>query len=308
VKEGRNTIAVRVVCANPRLDLMGRGAHGDYNLPVDRKIVGNQWKVHVESLFPALPPEALKSRPRPNDASLVNTPTVLFNAMIHPLLRYRLRGILWYQGESDTQRPSPYARLFPLLIEDWRRKFGQGELPFHFVQLPNYSEAAKDPNEPGGWPVIREAQAATVAKVPNTGMAVTIDIGEGDNMHPTNKRDAGERLAKEVLANVYGQAIEASGPIYKGMTVEGNAIRVRFIHGDKLNAEGGPLKRFAIAGADRKFAWADAQIDGDTVVVSSPEIPEPVAVRYAWVNNPEGCNLYNGAGLPAAPFRSDNWP
>ena len=236
VKEGRNTIAVRVVCANPRLDLMGRGAHGDYNLPADRKIVGNQWKVHVESLLPALSAEALKSRPKINDASLINTPTVLYNAMIHPLLRYRLRGMLWYQGESDTQRPTNYARLFPLMIEDWRREFGQGELPFHFVQLPNYSEAAKDPNEPAGWSIIREAQAATAARVPNTGMAVTIDIGEGDNMHPTNKRDAGERLAKEVLANVYKRGIEASGPTYKSMAVEGTTIRVRFAHGEKLSA------------------------------------------------------------------------
>lgn len=308
VKEGRNTIAVRVVSANPRLDLMGRGAYGDYNLPADRKVVGNQWKLHVETLFPALSQEALKARPRPNDASLVNTPTILYNAMIHPLLGYRLRGMLWYQGESDTTRPAEYGRLFPLLIEDWRRRFGQGELPFHFVQLPNYSEAAKDPNEPAGWAAIREAQAATLAKVSNTGMAVTIDIGEGDNMHPINKRDAGERLAMEVLANVYRRDIEASGPIYKNMTVEGNAIRVRFTHGDKLNPRGGPLKRFAIAGADRKFMWADARIDGDTVVVSSPQIAVPVAVRYAWVNNPEGCNLYNGAGLPAAPFRTDRWP
>jgi sialate O-acetylesterase len=228
--------------------------------------------------------------------------------MIHPVQQYRFRGVLWYQGETDASHPEYYARLFPLLIEDWRKGFDQGELPFHFVQLPNYSTVAKDPNAPSGWATVREAQAGALSKVSNTGMAVTIDIGEGDNMHPLDKRDVGERLAKDVLANTYGRQIEGSGPYFQSMTVEGKAVRIHFTHADGLVARGGDPKWFAVAGADHKFVWADAHVDGETVVVSSPSVTEPVAVRYAWADNPEGCNLYNGSGLPTAPFRTDDWP
>lgn len=205
------------------------------------------------------------------------------------------------QGESIAGGAAGRA-LYPLvqetLIRDWRKLWGAGDFSFYIVQL-----AGQEANSNS--PVVREAQAS-VLSLPNTGMAVTIDIGEAHNVHPKNKQDVGDRLARIALANVYGRKIEYSGPMYESMKVEGNAIRVRFSHlGGGLVAKGGPLKWFVVAGADGKFLSAEAKIDGDTVVVSSPEVPAPVAVRYAWANFPYGCNLFNAAGLPAAPFRTD---
>ncbi len=227
--------------------------------------------------------------------------------MIHPLLRYRMAGVIWYQGESNTSRPAMYGRLFPLLIEDWRRLWGEEDFPFYFVQLASYLPQPKDPNEESSWARLREAQASVLKKVPHTGMAVTIDIGEGDNIHPVNKQDVGRRLALAALAGTYSRSIEFAGPTYAGMSVEGDRIRVRFTHAAGLHAEGESPRWFAVAGEDRKFHWAEARIDGKCVVVSSPDVPHPVAVRYAWANNPESANVFNAAGLPAAPFRSDDW-
>jgi sialate O-acetylesterase len=232
-----------------------------------------------------------------------HNPTVLFNGMINPVIPYAIRGVIWYQGESivggDAGRKL-YPHVQATLIKDWRQRWGEGDFPFYIVQL-----AGQEANSNS--PVVREAQA-TVLSLPNTGMAVTTDIGEARNVHPRNKQDVGDRLARIALANVYGRKIEYSGPVYESMKVEGNAIRVKFSHlGGGLVAKGGPLKWFVIAGADQKFVPAEAKIDGDSVVVSSPEVTEPQAVRYAWVNYPEGCNLYNAAGLPAAQFRSDKW-
>ena len=176
-----------------------------------------------KQLFAPLPAEALQNRPRPNDAAIYNTPTILYNAMIHPLIPYPIRGVVWYQGESNASRPALYSRLFPLLIEDWRRPWGQGDFPFYFVQLASYLPAPKDPNEESPWARLREAQASVLGKVPHTGMAVTIDIGEGDNIHPINKQDVGRRLALAALAETYGRSIEfAVGPTYAGMSVEGD--------------------------------------------------------------------------------------
>jgi sialate O-acetylesterase len=229
--------------------------------------------------------------------------TVLFNGMIHPVIPYAIRGVIWYQGESivggDAGRKL-YPHLQAALVKDWRHLWGQGGFPFYIVQL-----AGQEANSNS--PVVREAQA-TVFSLPNTGMAVTTDIGEAHNVHPHNKQDVGDRLARIALANVYGRRIEYSGPVYESMKVEGKAIRVKFSHlGGGLVAKGGPLKWFVVAGADKKFVPAEAKIDGDTVVVTSQEVAAPEAVRYAWVNFPNGCNLYNAAGLPAAQFRTDNW-
>lgn len=237
-------------------------------------------------------------QPHPNPVLDQHNPTVLFNGMIAPIVPSALRGVLWYQGESIT----PPKELFPLwnetLITDWRKLWGY-EFPFYFVQLAALKNNSNNPT-------VREEQAAALA-LPGTGMAVTIDIGDPDNVHPKNKQDVGARLVRIALARVYGRPLEYSGPVYASMQVEGQAIRVSFTHlGGGLVARGGPLKTFVIAGADRKFVPADARIEGDTVVVSSPEVPTPVAVRYAWENYPEGCNLYNTAGLPAAPFRTDH--
>jgi sialate O-acetylesterase len=232
-----------------------------------------------------------------------HNPTVLFNGMINPVIPYAIRGVIWYQGESIVGGDAGRA-LYPLvqatLIGDWRALWGEGDFPFYIVQL-----AGQEANSNS--PVVREAQA-TVLSLPHTGMAVTTDIGERTNVHPHNKQDVGDRLARIALANVYGRPIEYSGPRYESMQVEGGAIRLKFSHlGGGLVAKGGPLKWFVIAGADRKFVPAEARIDGDSVVVSSPEVSAPVAVRYVWVNYPEGCNLFNVAGLPAAQFRSDKW-
>jgi len=193
------------------------------------------------------------------------------------------------------------------MIEDWRKAWGQGEFPFLFVQLANFQKRRDEPAD-SAWAELREAQLMTL-KSPSTAMAVIIDIGEADNIHPRNKQDVGGRLALAAQAIVYHQNVAYSGPIYDSMAVEGNKIRLRFQHVDGgLVAKGGnELVGFAIAGEDRKFAWAKASIEGDTVVVSSDQVSKPVAVRYAWADNP-ACNLYNQANLPASPFRTDQWP
>ena len=230
-----------------------------------------------------------------------HNPTVLFNGMIHPVIPFAIRGAIWYQGESivgGTAGRALYPRVQATLVRNWRSLWGEGDFPFYIVQLAGQQADSNNP-----W--VREAQA-TILSLPNTGMAVAMDIGEAKNVHPHNKQDVGDRLARIARANVYGQGIEYSGPVYQSMKIEGGAIRVTFSHlGGGLVAKDGPLKWFTIAGADLKFVPADAKIDGATVVVSSPAVPAPTAVRYAWVNFPEGCNLFNAAGLPAPQFRTD---
>ena len=228
--------------------------------------------------------------------------TVLFNGMIQPVIPFAIRGVIWYQGESIVGGGAGvalYPRVQAALIRDWRKLWGEGNFPFYIVQLAGQDAASNNP-------LVREAQA-TVLSLPNTGMAVTADIGEAHNVHPKNKQDVGDRLARIALANVYGRKIEFSGPVYESMKVGGRAVRIKFSHlgGGLVSKDGGPLKWFVIAGADMKFVPAVAAIDGNTVVVSSPEVAAPVAVRYAWVNFPDGCNFFNAAGLPAAPFRTD---
>jgi sialate O-acetylesterase len=226
--------------------------------------------------------------------------------MIAPLIPYSVRGAIWYQGESNASRASQYRRLFPAMIQNWRQDWRQGDFPFLFVQLANYMAARPEPSD-SAWAELREAQLMTLT-LPNTGMAVIIDIGDANDIHPRNKQDVGKRLALWALAKTYSKDIVYSGPIYKSMRVEGGKIVLSFDHvGGGLLAGGSMLlKGFAIACADRKFIWADAKIEGNTMVVSSDKITEPVAVRYAWADNP-ACNLYNKEGLPASPFRTDDW-
>jgi sialate O-acetylesterase len=229
-------------------------------------------------------------------------PTVLFNAMINPIVPYAIRGALWYQGESVTGGPNGlmlYGHVMDTLVTQWRKLWGQGNFPFYVVQLPGQQNVSNNP-------LIREQQAKILA-LPNTGMAVVLDTSEAKNVHPKNKEPLGDRLTKIALANVYGQKIEYSGPVYASMKVEANAIRVKFTHAAGMTAKGGSPKWFQIAGADQKFVDADAKIDGDSVIVSSADVTAPVAVRYAWDNYPDTANLYNGAGLQAAPFRTDSW-
>ncbi len=243
---------------------------------------------------------------KPDDNSEVNRPTVLYNAMINPLLPYGIQGAIWYQGESNADRAYQYRKLFQELIGDWRKNWGQGDFPFLFVQLANFMEVKSQPEE-DAWAELREAQSMAL-ELPNTGMAVAIDIGDEKDIHPKNKQDVGRRLALNALAKVYDRDIAYSGPIYKSMKIEEGKVRLQFNHADgglKIK-EGDQLKGFAIAGDNKKFVWAEAKIDGDEIVVWNPNIPQPVSVRYAWASNPV-CNLYNGAGLPASPFRTDSW-
>jgi len=230
----------------------------------------------------------------------------LYNAMIAPLIPYGIQGAIWYQGESNAGRAYQYRKIFPAMIKDWREDWDQGDFSFLFVQLANFMDTKPEPGD-SAWAELREAQLMTL-DLPNTGMAVIIDIGDAKDIHPKNKQDVGKRLALWPLAKIYGKNVVYSGPLFKRMSIDGNKIVLDFDHiGGGLIAKGGPLKGFAIAGADRKFVWADAEIDGDKVVVSSSEVSSPVAVRYAWADNPV-CNLYNAEGLPASPFRTDSWP
>ncbi len=234
-------------------------------------------------------------------------PANLYNGMILPILPYAIRGAIWYQGESNAGRAYQYRDLFPKMITNWRQDWGQGDFPFYFVQLANYKAIQPEPVD-SDWAELREAQTMTLS-LPGTGQAVIIDIGEADDIHPRNKQDVGRRLALWALAKDYGRDVLYSSPMYKSMEKDGSKIIVRFDHiGGGLVAKGGELlKGFAIAGADKKFVWAQARIEGDKVVVSSPDVPEPVAVRYAWADNPV-CNLFSKEDLPACPFRTDDWP
>lgn len=238
-----------------------------------------------------------------------NYPANLFNGKINPLIPYTIRGAIWYQGENSSGRG--FAHLYhdqlKTLIADWRGRWGQGDFPFAWVQLPNFRQPQQQPNETSGWVLVQEGMLKTLC-VPNTGMAVTIDIGEANDIHPRNKQDVGKRLALWALASVYGEDVARTGPIYRSCKRDGNRIVVEFDHacGGLVTKEGEDLKGFVIAGEDREFVWAEAKIEGDRVIVSSAGVPEPVSVRYAWAANPI-CNLYNKAGLPASPFRTDDW-
>lgn len=305
VKPGENLIAVRV------FDMLEYG--GFTGSPDQMRLeladgkekpipLAGPWKFKIEFAR-----DASKLPPRPQPPINNWTPTALFNAMVAPLIPYAIRGVIWYQGESNVGRAYQYRKLFPALINSWRKAWGQGDFPFLFVQLANFLERKPEPTE-SAWAELREAQLLTLKTVPKTGMAVAIDIGEANDIHPRNKQDVGKRLALAALAIAYGQKIVYSGPIYRSMRIEGNKIRLFFDHvGSGLVAKGGELKGFAIAGEDRKFVWAKAKIEGNTVVVWSEQVPKPVAVRYGWADNPD-CNLYNKEGLPASPFRTDDWP
>lgn len=241
-----------------------------------------------------------------NAISLQNQPAALYNAMVAPVVNYSIRGMLWYQGESNTGNAAEYEKLLPALIADWRRSWKQGDLPFLYVQLPNFSDVQYLPSQ-SSWAVLREGQLKTLS-VPNTGMAVAIDLGEWNDIHPDNKKDVGLRLALAAQKVAYGEKnIVHSGPVFKSAQVDGNRIIVSFEQVGKglQSIDGEELSQFAIAGTDKKFVWASAKIEGDKVVVWNEKITAPVYVRYAWADNPAGANLYNKEGLPASPFRTD---
>jgi len=307
VHAGRNLIAVRV------FDSAGEGGFnrgGAMSIgpagaaESDMISLRGAWDYKVELALEPKHPD-WGSRPEAVGVSNQNNPSVLYNAMIAPLVPFAIRGALWYQGESNAGRAFQYRTLFPIMIRDWRKAWGS-TFPFYFVQLANWHASKAQPDE-SDWAELREAQTMTLRE-PQTGMAVTIDIGDENDIHPRNKLDVGRRLAAWALATTYGEEVTASGPLFDRYTIEGDKVRIRFKHGTGLKTiDGGALKGFAIAGEDHRFVWADARIDGDTVIVSSATVSKPVAVRYGWADNPIA-NLYNNAGLPASPFRTDDWP
>ncbi|MBN1478879.1 9-O-acetylesterase [candidate division KSB1 bacterium] len=298
-KAGDNLIAVQVLDTGGGGGVWGEASQMWLKSASGTRIaLSGEWKYKEIMSLDEVPP-------RPQSPDSPNRPTVLYNAMLEPLMPYAIRGAIWYQGESNAARAYQYRELFPTMINSWRANWGQGDFSFFFVQLANWRQRREQPLD-SDWAELREAQTKALA-LPNTGMAVTIDIGDADDIHPKNKRDVGVRLALNALAKVYGKDIAYSGPMYQSMRIEGDKIILTFDHVDGgLVAKGGDLTGFAIAGEDKKFVWADAIIEGETVVVSNPEIENPVALRYAWADNP-ACNLYNAAGLPASPFRTDEW-
>jgi len=234
-------------------------------------------------------------------------PTWVHNAMIAPLVPFAIKGVIWYQGESNAGRAYQYRELFPALIENWRRLWNQGNFPFLFVQLANFGEPDPHPRE-SAWAELREAQLMTLS-LTNTAMAVAVDVGEADDVHPRNKQDVGFRLALGALKITYGKNIVHSGPIYDSMVVRNKRVYIHFSDTGSglVSKDDKPLRGFAVAGKDRKFYWAEAMITDNEVVVWNNNVKDPVAVRYGWANNPD-CNLYNREGLPASPFRTDNRP
>lgn len=234
-------------------------------------------------------------------------PAELYNAMIAPLIPYAMRGAIWYQGESNAGRAYQYRSLFADMIRNWRRDFGQGDFPFLAVQLAPFRKIKTEPGE-SDWAELREAQMLATKTLPNAGVAVITDVGEENNIHPQKKAPVGARLALAARGIAYGERLVHSGPTFRKMSVRGNKAILRFDHiGSGLEARGGELKGFSIAGADRKFVWADARIDGDSVIVSSPQVEKPAAVRFGWADYPV-VNLWNKDGLPASPFRTDDFP
>jgi sialate O-acetylesterase len=295
LKEGANTIAIRIT------DYSGGG--GIYGDPSDLKIqfkdsnfpLDGLWKFNVIQVKIAISPNSY--------------PSLLYNAMVNPLVPYAFQGVLWYQGEANVWRAKQYKKAFPLMIQDWRTKWKQGDFPFYFVQLSTFNEFNGNSKVGSRWAELREAQSETL-KVPNTGMAVTTDIGNAKDIHPTNKQDVGLRLAAIALNNVYGKKQIYSGPTFKSQQIKGNQIILTFDNiGSGLttsdNSEN--VKGFEIAGADKVFHSAKAIIKGNTVIVSSDEVKNPVAVHYGWADDDTEINLFNKEKFPASPFRTDNW-
>ncbi|MGI8907021.1 MAG: sialate O-acetylesterase [Candidatus Sumerlaeaceae bacterium] len=311
IRPGRNVITVRVLgnsaAAGFTSDAQQLKLIRDTGLkPVAAEplSLGGEWKTRKGVSLAGL-------TRRPTEAGHPRRPMVLYNGMIAPLAPYALKGAIWYQGESNVTRADQYRKLFPALIADWREKWKSPSLPFLFAQLPFFHAREQQPGE-DKWAELREAQLKTFRSVPATGMAVTIDTGDAKDIHPTTKEPVGARLALAARAISYGEKLVWSGPLFTTSTVEGAAMRIGFEHiGSGLSTQdhSSTLRGFAIAGADRIFVWADARIDTatNTVLVSGARIPQPTAVRYAWAANPD-CNLCNREGLPASPFRTDDWP
>ncbi len=301
LKPGRNQIAVRVLKLKSKLGFLSPPEKIRFTLADGTELpLSGEWRAAVS--VDARPPHPLPL----GYENYPTMPSVLYSGMLEPVTPLTIAGVLWYQGEANASRAHQYRTLLPAMIADWRRAFAQGNFPFLIVQLPAF-QAHKEQPGTDDWAELREAQALTARTVPNCGLAVTIDTGESDNIHPRDKKPVGERLALLALTSVEGKTIPDRGPVYRSSEHRGNTLRIRFDHTEGgLKIHGDQLGEFSVAGEDRQWHWAEAKIEGETVVVSSPAVPEPVAVRYAWQANPKA-TLFNGAGLPAGPFRSDDW-
>jgi sialate O-acetylesterase len=301
VKAGPAVIAVRVFDHWGGGGFSGQPSQMRLSAPADTGIaLAGVWKYRIErELPPLMPPNA------PGGVAPQNEPAQLYNAMLRPLEPYAVKGAIWYQGESNAGRAFQYRRLLPAMITNWRADWAQGDFPFGIVQLANFMAATPGPG-PSAWAELRDAQLLTARALKNAGLAVAIDIGEGDNIHPRNKQETGRRLALWALATAYGKKIEYSGPLYKAMQLKADTALLSFDHAAGLAAKGDSLKGFAVAGADSHFVWAHAAVRGEQVAVWSEKVKGPLAVRYGWADNPV-CNLYNKDGLPASPFRTDSW-
>ena len=293
--EGKNSVTVRVI------NSIGKGGFVEdkpYRIVVGDEFIDltGKWNYKVGAEMAVLRPQTF----------FQYKPMGLYNAMIAPMLNYPIKGIIWYQGESNTSKPTEYSTLLTALINDWRMKWNSNDLPFIIAQLPNFMQPQENPSE-SNWAMLRESQSKALA-LPNTGMAVNIDLGEWNDIHPLNKKDVGHRLALIAMKIAYGDPnVISSAPVYKSMVVEDNKIILSFTEIGNGFAPTENLKNFAIAGENKQFVWADAKIEGDKVIVWSDKVKNPVAVRYAWADNPEGANLRNKEGLPSSPFRTDNW-
>lgn len=297
LKPGRNIITIRMVNYS--------GAAGiTSTTPMELKIGDNSISLNGEWKCQA----GMVATGMPGNYNVQDLSASIYNGMIAPLIPYAIRGVIWYQGESNSDRAFEYRTLFPAMIGCWRKNWGQGDFPFIYQQLVNFMAPGAAPAD-SKWAELREAQLMSLS-VANTGMAVGIDAGEANDIHPKDKKTIGQRLALIARKIVYGEKkLVASAPVYESMKVKDNKIILSFRNNESaLVAKNGELKHFAIAGADKKFVWATAVIKGNTIEVWNDAIAHPVAVRYAWANNPEGCNLYNTDGLPVSPFRTDDWP
>jgi sialate O-acetylesterase len=302
LKPGRNVLAVRVFKLKPQGGFLSKP-------DALRLVLGDQcvvplageWKgaLSVDARPPHSLPLTFENYP--------TMPIVLFDGMIQPVAPLSLRGAIWYQGEANAERAHQYRTLLPAMIGDWRKLFRQGDFPFYIVSLPAFMHHRDQPGD-DSWAELREAQALTARTVKNSALAVTIDTGDPDNIHPKDKQVVGERLALCALANEYGEKIPWAGPTFASMTHLPGALKLRFNHtGGGLVVKGDRPGEFSVAGKDRQWHWAEARVEGDSVIVSSPAVPDPQAARYAWQANP-AATLFNGIGLPAVPFRTDNWP
>lgn len=298
VKAGKNQLTVRCVDTHGSCGIMGRSGKVEIACGSKSMDVSGDWKY----CFGVTADEVIKI---PEGSLRVDYPSNQFNSMINPLVPFSVKGALWYQGETNAGSAYQYRETLPLLIRNWRELWGN-KMPFYIVQLANFRDVQTEPDEKDGWPELREAQSLAARTVEDAHMAVIIDLGDAKDIHPKNKQEVGRRLGLLARKYTYGENVAADSPMMESYAIEGSSVRIRFKNAKALKADG-PVKGFVIAGGDHVFHFADARIDGCDVVVSCPEVKYPLAVRYAWASNPV-CNLYNEAGLPASPFRTDDWP